>query len=534
MIETLKMLLAPAVLVYLYVFPAIGKAIKWLFMLLIGYPLKILWWIFRRILFYAFPKQFGLGKENAEFLGFFARFGLLSPFNSGLVLDGANGRLNEQNSFKNLVMIASTGWGKSSGFIIPNILKQEKGSLVITDPSGDIFKQTSGHLIKKGYKLKILNPLDISRSIKFNPLHGLKEYRDIDEIAHILVSTANPDPKDPFWTDSAKTIISILSRVLCSRQALKPYANLANVLHMLNNFEDGKPLVPFISKYADKQTETEFKGFVSQSSNTLQSILSTAKTSLKAFADPDIANLTASNDFDFKMLREEKTALFLIFPQNRISYYSFLMNLFYTKLFHYCLDDEQFHQDEANGHMNPIYFLLDEFGHLRIPDFASIITTTRKRNISISIILQSISQLKKQYGEHDSHTILNGGIASRIFSSGLDNETNRMLTETLGKIRQEIHTTRDGLQVKDDNLLEPYFIRTMNDNEALFLFANKPPHKLKITRFFEDKALLKETKRKPADLIQRDIKQVQYYNLTPQGKSTRRERTRGTKYQYEH
>ncbi|MCK5897304.1 MAG: type IV secretory system conjugative DNA transfer family protein, partial [Cocleimonas sp.] len=453
MIETLKMLLAPAVLVYLHVFPVIGKIIKGLFMLVIGYPLKGLWWVFRSILFYAFPKQFGLGKENAKFLGFFARSSLLSPFNSGLLLNGASGRLSEEDSFKNLVMIAATGWGKSSGFIVPNILKQEKGSLVITDPSGDIFKQTSGHLLDKGYRLKILNPLDISRSIKFNPLHGLKEYRDIDEIAHILVSTANPDPKDPFWNESAKTIISIISRVLCAHQALKPYANLANVLHLLNNFEEGEPLVLFITTYADKQTETEFKGFVSQSPNTLQSILSTAKTSLKAFADPDIASLTASNDFDFKMLREEKTALFLIFPQNRISYYSFLMNLFYTKLFHYCLDDEQFKQDEASGHMNPIYFLLDEFGHLRIPDFASIITTTRKRNISISIILQSISQLKKQYGEHDSHTILNGGIASRIFSSGLDNETNRMLTETLGKIRQEIHTTRDGLQVKDDNLL---------------------------------------------------------------------------------
>ncbi|HHH14310.1 MAG TPA: hypothetical protein ENJ78_01220, partial [candidate division WWE3 bacterium] len=256
MTETLKMLLAPAVLVYFHVFPVIGKAIKFLFMVFIGYPLKALLWVLRRILFYTFPKQFGLGKENAEFLGFFARFFLLSPFNHGLVLNGSSGRLSEQDSFKNLVMIASTGWGKSSGFIVPNILKQEKGSLVITDPSGDIFKQTSGHLLEKGYRLKVLNPLDIGRSIKFNPLDGLKEYRDIDEIAHILVSTANPDPKDPFWTDSAKTIISMLSRVLCSHQELKPYANLANVLHMLNNFEDGTPLDPFIDNYADENTKT--------------------------------------------------------------------------------------------------------------------------------------------------------------------------------------------------------------------------------------------------------------------------------------
>jgi len=524
MIETIKMLLAPAVLL----FPFLAGIIKEVFILFIGYPLKIAWWVLRRTLFYAFPEQFGLGKTNAKFLGLFARFGLLSPLNAGLVLNGASGRLSEQDSFKNLVMIASTGWGKSSGFIIPNILKQEKGSLVITDPSGDIFKQTSGHLLEKGYRVKILNPLDIERSIRFNPLDGLTAYKDIDEIAHILVNTANSDSSSPFWTNGAKTIISILARVLCSHQKLKPYANLANVLHLLNNFEDGTPLNLFIEKYADPHTRNEYKGFISNAENTMQGLLATAKTSLKAFADPDVANLTATNSFDFKMLREEKTALFLIFPQNRISYYSFLMNIFYTKLFHYCLDDDLFKPDGL-----PIYFLLDEFGHLKIPDFASIITTTRKRNISISIILQSISQLEKQYGKHDTHTILNGGITSRIFSSGLDLETNKMLSDTLGHIRHEITTTRDGLQVKDDNLLEPYLIRTMKDNEALFLFANKPPVKLKITRFFEDKALLRETKKAPADLIQRDFKRVEFYKLDQDEKRTGKEKTRGAKFEYE-
>ena len=528
MIETIKMLLAPAVLLYLHIFPAIGRTIKGLLLFFIGYPLKFLWWVLRRTLFYTFPEHFGLGKTNAKFLGLFDRFSLLSPLNTGLVLNGTNGRLSEKDSFKNLVMIASTGWGKSSGFIIPNILKQEKGSLVITDPSGDIFKQTSGHLLEKGYRLKILNPLDIERSIRFNPLDGLTEYKDIDEIAHILVSTANPDPSDAFWTNGAKTIISILSRVLCSHKELKPYANLANVLHLLNNFDDGSPLNPFIEKYADSQTKSEYKGFISNAENTMQGLLSTAKVSLKAFADPDIANLTATNSFNFEMLREEKTALFLIFPQNRISYYSFLMNLFYTKLFHYCLDDDLFKPDGL-----PIYFLLDEFGHLKIPSFASIITTTRKRNISISIILQSISQLEKKYGKHDTHTILNGGITSRIFSSGLDIETNKMLSDTLGRIRHEIYTTRDGLQVKDDNLLEPYLIRTMSDNEALFLFANKPPHKLKIKRFFEDKALLRETQKAPADLIQRDFERVKYYKLDQGEKRTGKAKTRGAKFEYE-
>ena len=99
-----------------------------------------------------------------------------------------------------------------------------------------------------------------------------------------------------------------------------------------------------------------------------------------------------------------------MFPQNRISYYSFLANLLYTQLFHYCLDDRVY-----DARSLPVYFLLDEFGHLKIPDFPAIITTTRQRRISISIVLQSVSQLIERYGRDGANTVLNGGIANRLF-----------------------------------------------------------------------------------------------------------------------
>lgn len=425
-------------------------------------------------------------------MGFFERRKLLKSSHTGLVLNGQSFRLSETDSCRNLVMIATTGWGKTAGYIIPNILHQNSGSMVITDPSGAIFEQTSGSLKARGYDVKILNPLDLEWSISFNPFSGLHSYSEIDEIAHILVRTANPDAKDPFWWQGAETIISILARTLLNHPKKEIYANLANVLHLLNNFEDWSPLNNFIAKYSDSQTYSQYKGFISNSPNTLQSLLSTAKVSLKAVSDPNIAKLTASNSFDFSQLRSKKTALFLVFPQNKLSYYSFLMNLFYTKLFHYCLDNSTFSKDSL-----PIYFFLDEFWHLSIPDFSSIITTTRQRKISISIILQSISQLEARYWRHDAHTILNWGVASRVFSPGLDVQTNQMLSQTLGTHRHEIVTSEDHLQVKDDPILETYQIRTMKDNEALFLFANKKPIKLSITRFFESRAMLQQTKLTP-------------------------------------
>ncbi len=442
-----------------------------------------------------FPEVFGLGKTNAKLMSGWEQRRLFKSSHQGIVLNGANQRLTENDSFRNLAVIASTGWGKTSGYIIPNILYQSKGSMVITDPSGALYQQTSGSLQRRGYNIKVLNPLDLAHSIRFNPFSNLNSYSEVDEVAHILVNTANPDSKDPFWNNGAETIIATLARVLRKHPKGYKYANAANILHLLNHFEDGTPLNPLISKYADQQTYAQYKGFISSAPNTMQGLLTTAKVSLKAFADPDIASLTAYTDFKFDELREQKTALYLIFPQNRLSYYSFLMNVFYTKLFHYCLDNAKFNQNSL-----PIYFFLNEFGHLSIPHFSSIITTTRQRRISISIILQSISQLEAKYGKSDAHTILHGGVASRIFSPGLDTATNQMLAQTLGTKRQEIRTSEDDLQVRDDPILEAYQIRTLQDREALLLMANKKPVKLNITRHFENRVLLKETKRQAAQL----------------------------------
>jgi len=462
-----------------------------------------------------FPEVFGLGKNNAKFMGRSERKRLLSQNHTGIVINGSNERLSADDSFRNLAFISTTGGGKTSGYIIPNILYRPEGSMVITDPSGSLFTQTSGSLERRGYQIKILDPMNLTQSIRFNPFSNLNSYSEVDEVAHILVRTANPNTKDPFWNNGAETIIAILARVLRKHPQGYKYANPANILHLLNNFEDGTPLNPLISKYADEQTFAQYKGFISNAPNTLQGLLSTAKVSLKAFADPQIAKLTAYTDFKFDELRQQKTAFYLIFPQNKISYYSFLMNIFYTKLFHYCLDNKTFSSSSL-----PIYFFLDEFGHLNIPNFSSIITTTRQRKISISIILQSISQLEAQYGKNDAHTILHGGVASRIFSSGLDTPTNQMIAETLGTRRHEIYTSDDGLQVRDDPILDAYQIRTMEDNEALLLLANKKPIKLRILRHFENKAFKKELKRMPAQVPASKGYKLEYIKLEGSKPST--------------
>jgi type IV secretion system protein VirD4 len=444
----------------------------------------------RAVVRFLFPDIFGLGRERARFLGFFERRGILRTGNAGLVLDGDQARLSPGDSFRNCLVVATTGGGKTSAFIIPNILRLDHASVVITDPSGALYEKTSGDLRRRGFEVLALDPLRLDRSIRYNPLATADTQRAIGETSHILARSANFSG-DKFWTDGAEDIITILIRCL-KRHPDQQYCNLANLQYLLNNFGNGSGLLEFVVKHADEPTYQQFKGFVSAAENTMQGFVSTAKTSLKALLDPDIAELTARNSFSFADLRQRKTALFLIVPQNRISYYAFLMNLFYTNLFHYCLEDTQ-----ITDRSLPVYFLLDEFGHLTIPDFPSIITTTRARRISISIILQSLSQLEARYGRYDAHTIVNGGIATRMFFSGLDIETTDMLQKVLGVRRHEILDTDERRHIKDDNLLDSADIRAMGDDEAICLFANKRPMKLRVTPYFRQADMVRRTKAAP-------------------------------------
>ena len=432
-----------------------------------------------------------------------------SRFNDGLLVDGKNKRLSAKESFNHLALFSRTGGGKTTSYVLPNIYKLAKQncSMVITDLSGEIYNKTSAYLHSQGFKIYVLDPSNLDESIRYNPLEYAKDSMSVDTISEILISSAglkgsNADSR--IWSDGAKNVISVLIKALNETND-KRYMNLANVRYLLNSFgkttrvknEDGEiEIVPvieeFFKRYADDKTFNEYTGLINGNPKTIQGFIATASTALSPIGINDnLEKLTYSNSIDFKKLREEKSVVFIKIEQQHQEQYSFLLNLFYTQLFNEMMNKLP---SEKDLHL---YCLLDEFGNMNIPRFSSVITTIRKYNVSISIILQNINQLINQYSQNEAKTILDGGIASKLIYSGSDLDLGSDLEKMFG-YKETLKQQADGSQSYiNEPVMNVSEIRTMKDNEALFVYANKKPLKMSIKPYYKDMMYNGFSKMKP-------------------------------------
>lgn len=449
-------------------------------------------------------------REGASFMKNRDMKKVLNEKNNGLLIDGSKLRLSREESFAHNMVVAPTGAGKTTRYVIPNLLALDNCSFVITDPSGELYKQTAGALQAKGYDVKVLAPADPSYSMRYNPLASIRSYTDITELSQTLVrSSGGGEGKDDFWYTGAADIISLLIR--CLGVAGKEYLNLGNVLYLLQNFGgDGRGIAKFIEKYADEAALNQFKGFVSGSERTVQSFISTAMTSLSLLNNPDLASLMSENELDFQDLRKRKTALFLILPSNKIKHYRFIMNMMYVDLFNTLTQKSPAQQRKEGKKCLPVYCMMDEFGHTALPDFAVTCTTIRKYEVSLSIILQNFTQMVTNYGETEAKTIIDGGMQSRIFYPGLPADTAKQVEQLLGKeVINEIRWNGT-TQSTEQNLLNADRIRTLPDDNAIFLTSNKEAMLLNTLPSYRNKRFQSMMKRSYKGVIKkREVKKFE-------------------------
>jgi len=399
--------------------------------------------------------------------------------NNGLVINGIS-RISKKHSYLHAVVVAPSGAGKTSTYIVPNVVKLTD-SMFITDPSGEIHNGVVHHLKHIGFDVRVINPNDISNTFFYNPLERANTTTKINKIADILINNAyEPNSSSNYWNDGAKTILSVIIRVV-KNNSTQTKRNLEQVRNLLLQYGQLDPInktdklvsecLKWLDKTNDRDIIEELKSFYANEKKQRDSFISVAKNALKIFADKSICELTNQDTIAFEDIKNDQkppVAIFLIVPEQEIKYYSFLLNLFYSQVFSFC--SNQTHSQKS------VYFLLDEFGNMgRIPNFETIITTLRKRNCSISIILQDIKQLDNIYGKNSAEIIF-GNCASKIFFGGLDTPMCEKIEKLLGReTREYTNKDTDHTSLHARYLMTADEIRRLERDKIIYVFRNQRP-----------------------------------------------------------
>ena len=417
------------------------------------------------------------------------KFEVLSKTNTGLTINGVE-RINPEDSYKNSIIIAPPGQGKTTTYIIPNVLNLNH-SMIITDPSGEIYQATKDTLFSKIYDVRVINPNDPDLTHYYNPLQRAKTVSDINQITDTLINNAFQNDKSTtdssFWNTGAKNILNLIIQAVQKnpnpfKRNLKEARRFLLLYGQADENKKTDKLVSEIEKYLyeDQEAMQELASFFSATENVRTNFITTAKTALDIFKDPNICKLTNKDDIRFEDIKEgtRPVVIFLMVPEHQTQYYSFILNLFYTQVFNYCA----FTGLEKT---KPVFFLLDEFGNMgKLPYFNNIITTLRKRNCSISIILQDIKQLNNLYGRDTAETIFNS-CASKIFFSNLGLETCQMVEKLLGKqtvSHKDSGTGKSSLHGRA--LMTTDEIRCLDRSKIIYIFSNQKPFLLK-TKYYD-------------------------------------------------
>ncbi len=409
------------------------------------------------------------------------------PREKGLVI--GNNRMTLKDSFNHLAVMGVTGAGKTSLYGMPNIYQCE-GSFVVTDLKGSMYRNSAGYLKQKGYKIKILNPRDLNQSQQFNRLAYIRRKPELRKLAQTLAE--NAEGGKSFWVNAAANAIYLV--LVFQLELDKPeYFNLSNTRWILNHMNTpGNSLNSLMMEKLKSFEYSEYLAFKSQDQKVIDSVLSTARIALDLWSDEDVQILTDQDTMGLHSLRKEKTAVFIIIPPHEISYYSMLLNQFYSACFSQCLEMDVTENDY------PLFFFMDEFGNMgKIDNFANIITTLREKKCSISIMLQSVSQLAAIYGQENAKTIFEGGIGNKLFLSGLGATTAEQVERLLGH-NTVYDTVTGGVSERAKTVQQPLMyadeIRMIRDHEALFISKNRRPVYANLIPFYKNPIMQKWTK----------------------------------------
>lgn len=395
----------------------------------------------------------------------------------------------------NVLVVGGSGAGKTFSYCKPNIM-QANSSFVSLDPKGEILRDT-GHLLEqKGYEVKVLDLINMEKSHCYNPFVYLRNDNDVQRLVTNLFKSTTPkgsQSNDPFWDVAASMLLLALIYYLVYK-APTDEQNFAMVLEMLSYgvIEDEESneetaLDTLFNRLEDENPNhialKYYRSYHSGSGKTLKSIQVTLQSRLEKFNLESMASLTNTDELKLETLGEKKVALFAIIPDNDTSF-NFLVSILYTQLFQQLFYTADYKYGGALP--VPVHFVMDEFPNVSLPDdFDKILSVMRSRNVSVSIILQNLAQLKALF-EKQWESIV-GNCDTFLYLGGNEQSTHKYVSELLGKetIDTDSHTRSYGshgsystnYQNTGRELLTPDEVRMLDNNYALLFIRGEKPVK---------------------------------------------------------
>ena len=342
---------------------------------------------------------------------------------------------------KNILVIGGSGSGKTRFFAKPNIM-QLHSSYVITDPKGSLICEVGQLLQRAKYRIKVLNTINFSKSMHYNPFAYLRSEKDILKLVNtIIVNTKGEGAQsaEDFWVKSERLFYSALIGYIFY-EAPEEEKNFTTMLDMINaseakedDCEFQSPVDLMFARLEEKDPEhfavRQYKKFLLSAGKTRASILVSCGARLAPFDIRELRELMEYDEMELDTLGDRKTALFLIMSDTD-STFNFVIAILQSQLFNLLCDKA----DDVYGGRLPVHVrcILDEFANIgQIPQFDKLIATIRSREISASIILQSQSQLKAIY--RDNADTIVGNCDTMLFLGGKEKTTLKEISEILGK-----------------------------------------------------------------------------------------------------
>lgn len=399
----------------------------------------------------------------------------------------------------NQVILGGSGTGKSRFFVKPNLLMCNT-SYIVTDPSGELVQACGQMLINHGYKIKVFNLNDMKHSSNYNPFHYLRDYNgeinpnNVIKMINVFMMNTKAEGAsggDSFWDDATRLLLSALSFLLIETgtEEEQNFAGILDLIHKAKVIEGKEEEKSELDLIFDQRKEADPKAlsvqyydeFKQAAGKTMQSILISTTTKLQYFKLPDVRNLTCTDNIHLEEVGDEYTALFIVIPSSDTTY-NFLAAMMYTQLFDTLYDRAiNLYKGRLPVHVR---FVLDEFANLgKIPEIDKILATCRKFEISIQIILQNLSQLKKMYKEGWEE--FGGNCDTMIYLGGKDQFTNEYVSKELGKEtidQQSINQTKgkQGSSSYNNAILGRELatideLSAMDNNDCIVMVRGLPP-----------------------------------------------------------